>query len=110
MAVHFDPSSHILKTHGKYAGPLAEIEVSNDHWCVVLCRMYEAKKKGNKWTCAEKKELKKKRKRMQLTASKEDRTPDPWFTRPVLCRWAIEADTAGSASIAYSKDIHAESH
>ena len=25
------------------------------------------------------------------TASREDRTPDPWFTRPVLYHWAIEA-------------------
>ena len=26
-----------------------------------------------------------------LTASREDWTLDPWFTRPVLCHWAIEA-------------------
>lgn len=25
-------------------------------------------------------------------ASREDRTPDPWFTRPVLYHWAIEAE------------------
>ena len=27
----------------------------------------------------------------QFTASREDWTLDPWFTRPVLCHWAIEA-------------------
>ena len=27
-----------------------------------------------------------------LTASREDWTLDPWFTRPVLYHWAIEAD------------------
>ena len=26
-----------------------------------------------------------------MTASREDWTLDPWFTRPVLCHWAIEA-------------------
>ena len=28
----------------------------------------------------------------KITASSEDWTHDPWFTRPVLCHWAIEAD------------------
>ena len=31
MALHFDPSSAILKSHGKYAGPLTEIEVRTEH-------------------------------------------------------------------------------
>ena len=31
MALHFDPSSAILKSHGIYAGPLAEIEVRTEH-------------------------------------------------------------------------------
>ena len=28
---------------------------------------------------------------IRVTAPNEDRTHDPWFTRPVLCRWAMEA-------------------
>ena len=31
------------------------------------------------------------RKKKEKTASSEIRTHDPWFTRPVLCHWAIEA-------------------
>ena len=27
----------------------------------------------------------------KINASREDWTLDPWFTRPVLCHWAIEA-------------------
>ena len=27
----------------------------------------------------------------KYTASSESWTHDPWFTRPVLCHWAIEA-------------------
>ena len=31
------------------------------------------------------------REKKYYTASREDWTLDPWFTRPVLCHWAIEA-------------------
>ena len=65
MVLHLDCSAAISKICGKYPGPLAELEVS-----VIL-----------NFVTLLKKELRKKKKKK---ASREDRTPDPWFTRPVL--------------------------
>ena len=34
-------------------------------------------------------------KELHFPAPNEDRTHDPWFTRPVLCHWAMEAYMLG---------------
>ena len=44
-----------------------------------------------------------KKKKKKHTASSESWTHDPWFTRPVLCHWAIEADLIMHANL--SKDF-----
>ncbi len=36
--------------------------------------------------------IKESEKKEKNNASSESWTHDPWFTRPVLCHWAIEAD------------------
>ena len=54
MALHFDPSSSILKSHGKYAGPMAEIEVRAERTACLPCIHWklftETKTKENKIT------------------------------------------------------------
>ena len=51
MALHFDPSSAILKSHGKYAGPMAEIEVRTEQTArLTFTGNYSLKKKKKSLT------------------------------------------------------------
>ena len=94
MALHLDSNSTIVKAHGKYAGPLAEVEVNYrvvSYIQVILHDMHVKTLKDIDYLCSSNKKIrawlenvKEKHTKKKKKASREDRTPDPWFTRPVL--------------------------
>ena len=42
---------------------------------------------------------------IKIYASSESWTHDPWFTRPVLCHWAIEADIGQLKLLKFLKNL-----